>query len=442
MEATCLDVTRLKGSGPVTNFSARLNADGLASFSPRVLFENRWRLEKTLWADDWPEGQTRRVWLKLRTPAKLGPKKTHEDAIGLSADGKPFASIPVRLELFPVALPEKRLTDCLPWYEVDLALNRSGLLGSPEAEQLAAWKAYAADLAEGGVRSINFGGPYYAQFSQVFGGKGGVPLNTEKLDRFVAVGKAVGLDRAFVLDANRPLIDYLIKAGFTQVVIPMLDESPLVLPDETVALMKKRRQEMPDQVPLHGALSPVSIELINFVQPYIRTWVFGGGLAESVQQWQDEGKIKIPADQDFGFYGGGAYVYKMPFEEGQRNGWYAGWLPVRHWGMYCYLRDRPANEPWQAVFPTREGPATTSGWEGFKDGNEIMELLAMLREKAGRPGCIAWRKQIERIVGGLKVPLGVDATISDGVSMHTILGDYRQELAAKRLLLEKLCNHQ
>ena len=101
----------------------------------------------------------------------------------------------------------------------------------------------------------------------------------------------------------------------------MLDAWPLAEGWSAGDRFRKQVEADPEYCVRHGALSPVSVGLINDVQEVLKIWSFGRGLVYSVLEWQKEGKVQIPQDESIGFYGGGAYGYLVPYDRAISNGW-------------------------------------------------------------------------------------------------------------------------
>jgi len=165
-----------------------------------------------------------------------------------------------------------------------------------------------------------------------------------------------------------------------------------------------------------------------------------------IKEWIAEEKINLGENQKFGFYVGGGYVYKIPYAGALKWGYMGGLLDVDSYSVYCYLRNRPQPRPWGAVFVGEDGPVSSPGWEGTKDGSEIFEYFKMLYHrqveavKAGNTKkAAACRAVLGKIFGeGEEALIREKVYLSEGQKSFTLEASLEKMLMAKELLLKTL----
>jgi len=382
-------------------------------------------------------GQTTDVFVTFRFGADTKPGD-YTAELTLTPDRAPPKVVPFEIKVWPVRIAEARLSRMFAYWEAYIIFRETRPKSHEEAVRI--FEPYARDLAEAGVRTINLFGRHVWKTPREDG------YDYSRLRPLLAVAKQHGFDSVWLTGSAPGLPEYLHSQGFARIYFPTLDECPLKLPQDRLDTMRRQAEGEPSYYARHAALSPVSIGLINDVQKFIKTWSFGGSLVYSAMQWQKAGQIHIPPEEEVGFYGGGAYGYRVPYARAIRNGWTAGWLDCDHWTLYCYLRDRPPGKPWRSVFVTREGPVSTSGWEGFKDGNECFEYLKMahavardLETKGDTKSAQQIRDRLNQIIGSADAcPVKTRSKVADGMSLMTLEGDLADFLEAKRMVLKLL----
>lgn len=385
-------------------------------------------------------GQTTDVFLTFRFRGDTKPGD-YTAELTLTPDHAPPKVVSFEIKVWPVRIAEPRMSRMLAYWEAYIIFRETRPKSPDDAVRI--FEPYARDLAEAGVRTINLFGRHVWKTRRKDGQPG---YDYSRLCPLLAVAKRHGFDSAWLTGSAPGLPEYLHSQGLRRVYFPTLDECPLKLPEDRLDKMNRQVEDEPSYYARHAALSPVSVGLINDVQKFIKTWSFGGRLVYSVLQWQKAGKVRIPPEEEVGFYGGGAYGYRVPYVRAIRNGWTAGWLDCDHWTLYCYLRDRPPGKPWRSVFVTRGGPVSTSGWEGFKDGNDCFEYLKMahaaardFEAKGDREAAQQIQARLGQIIGSADAcPIQTQSRVADGMSLMTLEGDLADFLAAKRMVLRLL----
>ena len=400
-------------------------------------------------------GRTTDIWVTFEIPSEA-PPGDYVVELMLTPERAAPKVVPFEIKVWPVRIADRRLSQMHSWWEVSTILRETE--PKDDAEGVRIFEAYAKDLAEAGERVIHFANAEMWQSEKLDSAgkpviKGGKPvLDFSRMDPFLAVAKKYGFSDAWIgMHMAMPgLLEHLHGRGFENVYIATLDECPLNMPAEELQKWRGISEKEPPYVKRHAALSPVSPGLINAVSSFIGLWSFATGLVYPVLQWQREGKTHIPPDQGIGFYGGGAHGYRVPYDQAIRNGWFAGWLDLNHWALFCYLRSRPPGKPMRSVFVTRGGPISSSGWEGFKDGNECFEYLRMIHSaardfEAAGDGEKAKevRERLGTIIGeGNDSPIKIRATTFDGMILTELDGELNDFLTAKKMVLALLTEIQ
>lgn len=433
-----VSITDLKGPSKITGESVRVRYRQVLPKDPKNPGGYELRDVPSVIA-----GQENPVeaWLTFTVGDDI-PAGTYRGKIVVEPARSEAVTLPIVVEVWPASMPKVRSTRMYAWWEMYLIWRETRPRSAQEAAEI--FRPYARDLAEAGVRTLNFD-PRYGTLWKTTNAQG--EPDYSPMDPIIQVALEHGFDSAWMYLANAPegFVEYLRSRGLKTIIDPSWDEAPLEISAERMARINHAVANDPLHLVRHGALSPISVDLLSTLNEYLDVWSFGGfRMAWQVKLWNEQGLIALKDGDSFGFYGGGTYTYRTDYTSLAANGWGAGILDCSHWSFYCYLRGRPAGMPWRSVFVTREGPISSPGWEGVKDGNDCFEYLKMVhaaiaqRKAAGDiEGAQTLEEQLQQIASEREdAIIRIQPFIADGMSYASLEADEDAYRQAKRKLLE------
>jgi len=473
-ESLCLDYAPLRDGGKVT---VRLHSTDKKAPKAAVRLQEHRKLLEMPTSAPVATGRTLGIWMTFDAHG-IEPGMYRYKLI-VSPEKLSALSVPVKVKVWNVALPEERLTEVFPAFRSNAVLTRPRLFekgqASPE-RYLKVYEAFVAEVAKVGNRTMgmNLKHPFWRKKIVRVGVKEGtIPvMDFSGLDAYVDAAVRHGADRAFFfgagglnkawLDVGRELaeeererqvrevwrqcVEYLKGRGIERVVFKVFDENA---PEMTPAMerMLKRAKSVGPPVRTEGYLSALTVEFCRDISPYYDNWVHGATVIEMFGKWMREGKFALRPDQWLGFYVGASDpCLKYEYLQGRRLGWFACFVGVRYY-HFCALYSDP-RDAFKLVYLSPEGVVSTPGWEGLKDGATDWEYYAQLakaiEEAKGRGGEIAERArkaeaELKRIIGNEGGSLiGREYVARQGYGFTQMKADASDLRRAKRKVLELL----
>ena len=274
--------------------------------------------------------------------------------------------------------------------------------------------AHARLLTEAGVREVQVYFPFNAwkNAAGVHRGEDGeLVIHLDGVTARLEAAQAVGFDRlGFMYHLHRDdwfsglegeapeaitaakrefdtrLIQHCVDLGFEQIWIYALDEPsvPDATKPETLEQLRSLKAVHPE-LKVHMTINHFSPDFAATLDPVLDIWTPSRPICWTLLEDMRSGHTTLDATDEIGFYQG-AFCTSSP-DDTRTAGWQAAFLDVTHYSLFAYHQGIAPDRLWVLFANGPEGPVTTSGLEGVRDGYEdyaYWRRLSLLLQEADK----------------------------------------------------------
>lgn len=397
-------------------------------------------------------GETKEVWLTFHSRALEPGSWQATLKIGDIASPDLPVSVPIRVEVDRVRLPDQRAYHECNWLYLDSIRDD------------AVREATARDALEHGMNVFVLPGVSLAVDAQGQPGEGSCAAHDQLVRylngrAFLLISGPVSVQwpagthpdtaaqaRAFAL-ALRWYADHMQSLGcaFKDFAIYIQDEPGLMGRDANfeafVARVKEFKAAEPRLQLYANPAGGARAELLQPLQDLIDVWAPDLHLVreqpDELKRIFQHGKYywhyEAPADQrdldPLGFYRVKPWV---AYQMGMTGGGYWVYSSAAYW-----FPDPNAGVEYGAIYPTEHGPVTTKRWEASRDGIEDFELLWLLKQTAARSSSET-RQRAEALIDEAVqfVTRGQEQVTDISRHLYPYTPDYKRWMDYRRRLIE------
>ena len=394
-EAFEIGLTAIKNIGQVTvdvKTNSKLNSKNLKFYQLKKV-KDKYEDTKALFPFKKfivHKGNDIRLWAILNCTG-LKPGK-YDFKIAIKPESAPSTTIPVSLNIWDVKRANRDNADLTMWHLLSWNLN---FIGRKFAEDMKAhgvgelriawhnrfWRdKVKLTLREDGKLKTNFKGTKkYLRIARNAGmNKIAIMYRLINSSWFKSLGKISPTKRKkYERIVVRDMVDFLLSMGFERIEYFCMDEPPTTVGKSISQKMLEFKSIHP-LLRIATTINHMSNKMLAELAPGIDVWYMSCFTASPVIEMIKQKKIDLGKDDDIRIYYAFARVYSKPYDILRSKGWYSGWLQLKCYGIYNYLK--PSLRPDRIVFRDKhKNILTTPAWEGVRDGFDDFVYLRRLQ---------------------------------------------------------------
>lgn len=398
-------------------------------------------------------GDERRFWLTVNASG-FSPG-THELKIKLIPEQGVPCELPLRLHVYPVALPPVDAAEMTMWQTFSDVQNGLG-------------ESAFADMQRMGLREIkvNFNKRYWKSLASVTrNADGTASIDLDPVLKRLETARKYGLNQLSIMycmvnpgwyrkdfgklnekeqrNLELQIIGQMVKkfqaAGFENITYFWTDEPPTTIGNAEARRLLELRAAVPS-LKIGMTVNHMREAMIRGLQPAVDVWYMSRSTADPML------KNYASPEDDVRIYYAYAKIYEKPYDDLRGNGFYSAFLNLRCYGVYNYYK--ASQRPDQIVF-LKDGkllhtPARLAVEDGFDDFRYLrkLELLEsrLNSDKSPEAGALRARVRKFRQEAWSKDGIGIKDSFRYGNRFRSMSPTDRQTYYHLRLKLMPLLN--